>query len=280
MQMQNQDFKSVVSNISLLGNLEKLCEIKNLDVSEYLSVYNNHICKLDNSHEFDLSLISKISSDFDINTNDFLTGNIDFEWVKKPTLPSKYLLSSGSKIRNSLVPLMYIKKFYGEKFYNFVRKSLKIPFDVLAQPDMSVSVELLLDLFQFLAKSGITDDQFSQIGTFITQIDQNRLVAKELEDLNSPMQVYSKLFEETILIYEQNFDYKIQKANFNSISVEIKQKERLTEDIKKNLTGNKYLSSYRSAACAAQLSFTHLGEAIAQKIYTRDNNVEKFTLSW
>lgn len=250
-----------------------MCQVKNLDESEYLG-------SLKSNHSADYKDLVVLSEKFDVSLDDLIHGKIDYDWIRNPKLPDKYTMSRGSKVRTSLVPLDFVKRFYGDDFYNFVRRSLKIPKESLECPDYEISVELLTDILDLLKSSGIDEKDFHAIGHHLTEIEENKEISQEFSGITKPKDVFEKLFNEVIKRYEKNFDYKIVSSARRNLRVEVTQKEELSDTIKKNLVNHPSMRQYRASACAAHLKFSGLGDAVGSIVPSLNPNTERFYLSW
>jgi hypothetical protein len=177
--------------------------------------------------------------------------------------------------------LDFARKKKGDVLLASILWNLKIPSEFLSRPDEKVSITLLSDILKFLFERGFTFHDFVQMGWHSVSINENQEIGKNFHGL-SERQVFEKLFDEVILKYEENFDYRIVQAGSDFVKVQPRPKEVRIEDFKSEQIDNLFVSFYRHGACAAHLK--HAGHEIARSEFLSSTHLgasaEEFILSW
>ncbi|MBL6991187.1 MAG: hypothetical protein ISR65_15490 [Bacteriovoracaceae bacterium] len=275
----------VVENKNILWQqrAKKLCSLKNIDIGE-LSAHLN-ILK-NKKGEFDFSKcqsILNICDYFEITIEDFLTGNLDYEWIKNPILPAIYQQSLGSTVRTSLPALRYAQLLGGPAYKSFILKKLKVPKDFIANPDTKVSIKLLSDILAtMVARRSFSYHDFIKMGHNIFTIKENRSFAKYFANATSEMDLFEKLFNEYIVKYETNFNYTIAKKRACSIVVEVTTRDERAEEFQSHIIDNFYVSLYRHSTCAAHLYYIRPTPAQTKVLTTvhQGDATESFEIFW
>lgn len=261
---------------NLYSRYEKLCKLLDKDVLEINKEASFTDSELDDLKKNSIQpfTIMKLSKYFNITASDFIHDRIDFDWLKAPSLPEKYTLSRGSRIRTSLPPLNYIRNVIGEKSFNHILNKLKIPRQILQSPDSEVSIALLVDILTEAHELGMSDSAFYMMGYEIIKLNENKSLVEGYQELATPSQVLEKLFEETMQKFETNFNYKIESLTASTINVEVTAKEIRQEELKTHIIDTPFVSAYRQGGCvgfiqefcagftrARTLSSVHQGDA-------------------
>lgn len=239
------------STNNLYMRYEKLCQLLNKDVLEINKEASFSDSELDDLKKNSVQplTIMKLSKYFNITASDFINDQIDYNWLREPTLPEKYTLSRGSRVRTSLPPLNYVRNVIGEKSFNHILNKLKIPRQILQSPDTEVSISLLVDILTEAYELGMSDSAFYMMGYEIIKLSENESLVKGYQGLNKPNQVLEKLFEETMQKFETNFNYKIESLTATSINVEVTAKEIRQEELKSYIIDSPFVSAYRQGGC-------------------------------
>lgn len=240
------------SSNNLYSRYEKLCKLLGRDILEInkeASFQDSELDDLKNNTVQPLTIM-KLSKYFNITATDFINDSIDYGWLRKPTLPEKYVQSRGSRFRTSLPPLNYIRNVIGEKSFNHILNKLKIPREILLKPDTEVSITLLVDILTEAHELGLSESVFYMMGYEIIKLNENKALLEGFEDLARPGQVLEKLFEETMRKFETNFNYKIESLTASTINVEVTAKEIRQEELKTHIIDSPLVSAYRQGGCA------------------------------
>ncbi len=250
------------SSFSLRHKIAYLCELRGIDLGDLikqLEVCNKSFLKI-GQEDFALSDLDKIADFFELTIDELVFQEIDEEWIKNPQIQPKYFKSRGSKFRTSLPAFKYVREVYGEKFFQFVRKKLQIPSSQMKNYEQEVSLELLNDLLSILSQTGVRQNEFWNMGQMITKISENSEIKSGFENCANPFKVFELLFDEVILRYEKNFNYKIRRKFKDGIEVEVNAKDERKEEFHSHVIDNHYVSQFRHSACAAHLNYINVND--------------------
>lgn len=239
------------STNNLYLRYEKLCQLLNkdiLDINKEASFSDSELDDLKKNSVQPLTIM-KLSKYFNITASDFINDRIDYNWLREPTLPEKYTLSRGSRVRTSLPPLNYIRNVIGEKSFSHILNKLKIPRQILQSPDTEVSISLLVDILTEAHELGMSDSAFYLMGYEIIKLNENKSLVEGYQGLNKPIQILEKLFEETMQKFETNFNYKIESLTATTINVEVTAKEIRQEELKSSIIDTPFVNAYRQGGC-------------------------------
>lgn len=252
------------------------------DVLTSLSINPDHFIRTLESNEGpSVPELRAICGYFEITPEAFITGFIDQAWISSRNLPSRYKFSAGSKFRTSLAVLDYVKQRGGDEFLQHILRTLKIPSELLSCPDEKVSINLLSDILNLLSQRGFQKNDFLKMGWHSAAIQENAIIGKDFIGL-SQKEVFEKLFNETILRYEENFNYEIVRSSNESIQVRTSAKDCRIEDFCDSKIDNIHVAFYRQGACGAHLKFAGYPIAKSELISSKHlgGSSDEFRLSW
>lgn len=230
----------------------------------------------------DINTSMRIAHHFQLTVEEFLYGEVNRQWIVQPQLGQRFLFSAGSKVRNILSVLQYVRQNYGENLYQYVLSKLKVPRGLLLQTDQVVSINLLSDVLELLANRGIPPYEFKQMGFASVEMSHNSILKKEFVGLKSAEQALQKLFDEVIYHYEKNFEYKMVSKKENSIVVEVIARPERMEDFKSKCIDNSWVQLYRQGAIAGHLKWVGCQSVHTQTVssFHMGDVQEKFYLSY
>ncbi len=211
-----------------------------------------------------------------------MDGKLDENWVRAPELASIFKAAEGSRLRTSLPPLRWLEKNYGTLPARNILRFLKIPQNVIANPNQPVKLRLLFLVLRAMAARGLPDEAFFKMGLSAFEIPENQGVRAQLEKIRSPKEIYEWFFTEAIVQFEMNYNYRIVQARPNSITLSITPKEGRIEENGVAVTGDRYLSIYRWGVASGLTRWINLPVAQARQIHapTAHTPIEQVVFSW
>lgn len=222
----------------------EVCKKIKLKSRQVIDLESNLICP---------NVSEKICDFFEITPEEFISFDVNLDWIKEKKLPGKYFNSLGSTIRTSLPPLTYIRDKFGEKCFQYFLRKLRISQDILKNPSLEISKELLADIMNLASDLGLASSDFFMMGQQITKIYENKELMQGFKEIARPDKILEKLFSEIMIKYESNFDYRIIGLTSSSIKVEVEAKELRRSELHKEIIDNSFVNLYRQGGCVAHV---------------------------
>lgn len=130
--------------------IRKINGLTQVDYSKRLGVVQSTVSKVEKNifEDVPFSLVSKISSEFNIPLNYFQAGILPLKKTKtfKSSIPNNYIEEGLFKAKTIFYLLSEIEKTYGEKIY----KDLKLPKQLLCLNNLSYSLEFINKIYSLI----------------------------------------------------------------------------------------------------------------------------------
>ena len=198
-------------------------------------------------------ILSTLCSKLNISEERFLDGSYDrdilLDQSKSPgmsLMAKKYELGAGSRIRSVFNIMNYLEVSLGSIVKDHAMRHLQINESVFENLDSMVNLQIFDDLYSFLEKYYICEDEIKLIGASSIGVYSKTL--EKIEDLKSvytPHKLVETHFDEILPQIDVNFNYELVRLNKDVAIVRSKISHYVKDNLKKNWHGSKYIDFHR-----------------------------------
>lgn len=238
--------------------------------------------QFENRNGPNLTLLSRIADFYEISVDDLISGPIDREWIRSPSLPESFRAAEGSRIRTSLAVTSWLTTTYGEQTSDSIVRAVKVPKATFTNPETTVRLRLLCSLLRAAKSRGVPESDIFNIGLGAVQISANRSIHESLTRQSHPRALYEFLFTEQLKKFESNFAYKISSCTSEAITVSVVPYEKCVFENGMPVVTDRSLSVYRWGVLAGCVRALGLPNAKVEPVQTStfQNPEEKIRLRW
>lgn len=259
--------------------IKKIQHLFNFSDKEMATLFEISEKKYQNFHNrtslLSLGSIKYFSHYLELDHNELLEGHIDYyqlanRWVKNNTtsIPKRYQVSPGSKIRTIQKILEPLAKDFGEHWRQKVLWHFQLHEDVLSNENQFINVLLVQDIFNYLKRElKLTEEHFRYFGMISHTVEKENSLTENVKNLKTSKQLYEKIFADLTPYYEKNFNYKIHKLTKDSMTLECSEKEEMKESLKVTSISHLDSNAYREGVIKSMPSL--IGLPISKIVKTK-----------
>lgn len=211
-------------------------DVLGLAISEYGSSY---LAKQDTT----IPSLSRVSDILNISVEAILKNNIDYNAVyrqftgKSPSLPERYEVSHGSRIRTARNALNYLTDTGFGELREALIKHTQLNEAILGDIERPVGLNLMVDIWDYLRGEGFNEHDFHSIGLYTSRTSRNR-VRPLFADARSVFELFVRFFEYLPRYFDSNCDYQIIKTSETTFVLFSSTREQVADELKVRQVGS------------------------------------------
>ena len=188
-------------------NHEQFAEMLKLTSNEYQKLFDHQVAP-------SITHVFNLLEHLDLSYENILTNKIDYKALsssyhqnKNEVLAEKYQAAAFSRVRTIQNILKYLENFHSWKAAENVIRTFQIPRGILDNPDAPVNIKMIAEIYEYVSKYYVHPSLLSQVGEFSRLANSGGHLDKILSKHNNVKTLYSHVFEELIVHFDENFDY-------------------------------------------------------------------------
>lgn len=173
----------------------------------------------------ELGQLDVLTNQVGISMNQLFSESLDLNQIRnlyfgnEYTLPRKYDFAKFSKSRTIINCLTYIEMKFGSEFRNTILRELQVDPRFFDSPDRQMNIGVLRDLCSLLAKFGMKEADFINMGKMSYFVNKEEGLGKDLGSHSNVIDLFADICENHSDKFDQNFDYFITKCEKDGISI-------------------------------------------------------------
>lgn len=223
---------------------QRIAEILELDF-EYFFLSKRYRC------DIGISDITKFANYFGISLNDLLFKNIDAYIVKRKfyngdvCLPERYNYGKLSKAFSLKTWIDFLTIKFGRSFCENLFLDLGVKVDYFENIDNKININFVSDLVMKLQKMGFNTHDFKVVGRNTYFSTRNTHLGDYLATHTNQEDLMDDLCTNLSHLWDENFDYKLNKLSTGELVVEISPSEKGRDLLGQNVYGNPFACDYK-----------------------------------
>ncbi len=167
--------------------------------------------------------VSFMAERFGITIGLIFQGEVDLEKLvadyrgNMTLLPCRYSYAKLSKARTVSSCLDYIELKYGDSVKKFILDSIQVSHEFFKNPDRGLNLNVLIDICRKLEFLGFKEDDYIKMGNFSYLTNKYNHIGTKLSSYSSVFDLFEDVNENVSKVYEQNFNYRVDRVGFDTI---------------------------------------------------------------
>jgi hypothetical protein len=224
------------------------CDMLSLTVSEFEKKKKKEL--------FTFNEVEKIATFFNVNVDDVIRGNVDFNWVRNNYLtpsnnvPDEFLSQGGTYISSIRAMINFVESSYNSLAAEYIMNKLKISRQALQNNSLMVNLKLGNKVLELINEITELDDYSNMILASHSYTTKQRKTFLELPRFKTSKQAVTYMCDNSNK-YETNFTYSMRTIDRSTFVLQSISKESTSRMFGFKHTSSMLANKYKATSIKA-----------------------------